>query len=281
MPFWLDGLSGKGGVWQDPLAAQSRWHSSSCRHQSASLPRGGRAAHVRACSTGDARREREQQRLRAESWQNTSETRDVWAVSCRVDLRARSASLDAAQEAVTAVLESSIPMLDLNVFEEDDAQARKPICHLAPTPRSHASLPHLADLLPPTHARMPLSHPRVSVPQLSCGPSSSHSCAARGWTISAARKRRARWAPSERRARITTGWIDRITYQSKHKGSIYFHPARATTESESESGEGVWTRPSVSLSLSPPPARTLVTALTSRGERPQRAAATALCGRGS
>mmetsp|Transcript_22319 Transcript_22319/g.65446 ORF Transcript_22319/g.65446 Transcript_22319/m.65446 type:complete len:120 (-) Transcript_22319:190-549(-) len=46
--------------------------------KSASLPRGGRAAHVWACSTGDARREREQQRLRAESWQNTSETRDVW-----------------------------------------------------------------------------------------------------------------------------------------------------------------------------------------------------------
>ena len=39
---------------------------------------GGWAAHVWACSTGDARREREQQRLRAESWQNTSETRDVW-----------------------------------------------------------------------------------------------------------------------------------------------------------------------------------------------------------
>ena len=46
--------------------------------KSASLPRGGRAAHVWACSTGDARREREQQRLRAESWQNASETWDVW-----------------------------------------------------------------------------------------------------------------------------------------------------------------------------------------------------------
>ena len=46
--------------------------------KSASPPRGGRAAHVWACSTGDARREREQQRLRAESWQNASETWDVW-----------------------------------------------------------------------------------------------------------------------------------------------------------------------------------------------------------
>ena len=61
--------------------------------KSASLPRGGRAAHVWACSTGDARREREQQRLRAESWQNTSETWNVWGLSCRVDLLARSASL--------------------------------------------------------------------------------------------------------------------------------------------------------------------------------------------
>ena len=53
--------------------------------KSASLPRGGRAAHVWACSTGDARREREQQRLRAESWQNASATWDVWgrAVSSR------------------------------------------------------------------------------------------------------------------------------------------------------------------------------------------------------
>ncbi|EOD14035.1 hypothetical protein EMIHUDRAFT_211963 [Emiliania huxleyi CCMP1516] len=46
--------------------------------KSASLPRGGRAAHVWACSTGDARREREQQRLRGESWQNASATWDVW-----------------------------------------------------------------------------------------------------------------------------------------------------------------------------------------------------------
>mmetsp|Transcript_26343 Transcript_26343/g.84391 ORF Transcript_26343/g.84391 Transcript_26343/m.84391 type:complete len:91 (-) Transcript_26343:164-436(-) len=53
--------------------------------KSASLPRGGRAAHVWACSTGDARREREQQRLRGESWQNASATWDVWgrAVSSR------------------------------------------------------------------------------------------------------------------------------------------------------------------------------------------------------
>ena len=107
LPFWLDGLSGKGGVclWQDPLAAQSRWHSSSCRHQSASLPRGGRAAHVWACSTGDARREREQQRLRAESWQNASETWDVWGrvVSSRPTCPlGEPRSIDAAQEAVTA-----------------------------------------------------------------------------------------------------------------------------------------------------------------------------------
>ena len=46
---------------------------------------GGWAAHVWACSTGDARREREQQRLRAESWQNTSE-RDVGCLGlCRVE----------------------------------------------------------------------------------------------------------------------------------------------------------------------------------------------------
>ena len=53
--------------------------------KSASLPRGGWAAHVWACSTGDARREREQQRLRGESWQNASATWDVWgrAVSSR------------------------------------------------------------------------------------------------------------------------------------------------------------------------------------------------------
>ena len=73
--------------------------------KSASLPRGGRAAHVWACSTGDARREREQQRL-ADCGQRAGRTRArrgmFGAVPCRVDLRSRSASLDAAQEAVTA-----------------------------------------------------------------------------------------------------------------------------------------------------------------------------------
>ena len=71
--------------------------------KSASLPRGGRAAHVWACSTGDARREREQQRLRGERAGRTRARLGIFgAVPCRVDLRSRSASLDAAQEAVTA-----------------------------------------------------------------------------------------------------------------------------------------------------------------------------------
>ena len=70
--------------------------------KSASLPRGGRAAHVWACSTGDARREREQQRLRGGAGRRRARRGMFGAVPCRVDLRSRSASLDAAQEAVTA-----------------------------------------------------------------------------------------------------------------------------------------------------------------------------------
>ena len=76
--------------------------------KSASLPRGGRAAHVWACSTGDARREREQQRL-ADCGQRAGRTRArrgmFGAVSCDVSsqpTRPLSASLDAAREAVTA-----------------------------------------------------------------------------------------------------------------------------------------------------------------------------------
>ena len=105
MPFWFDGLSGKGGVclWQNPLAAESRWHSSSCRHQRALR---SRAADGRRTCGRAAQETRGESVSSSDCGQRAGRTRArrgmFGAVSCRVDLRARSASLDAAQEAVTA-----------------------------------------------------------------------------------------------------------------------------------------------------------------------------------
>ena len=71
--------------------------------KSASLRRGGRAAHVWACSTQETRGESVSSSDCEQRAGRTRARRGMFgAVSCRVDLRARSASLDAAQEAVTA-----------------------------------------------------------------------------------------------------------------------------------------------------------------------------------
>ena len=105
MPFWFDGLSGKGGVclWQNPLAAESRWHSSSCRHQRALRSRAADGRRTCGRAAQETRGESVSSSDCGERAGRTRARRGMFgAVPCRVDLRSRSASLDAAQEAVTA-----------------------------------------------------------------------------------------------------------------------------------------------------------------------------------